>query len=37
METLKKNTPGQMAIYNLSPGGDSYSVGQQPESARKKT
>ena len=26
-----------MALYKLSPGGDSYSLGQQPESALKKT
>ena len=39
METLKKKkcAPGQMALYKLSPGGDSYSLGQQPESALKKT
>lgn len=33
---LKKNAPGQMAIYNFSLGGVSYSLGQQPESALKK-
>lgn len=36
---LKKTTIAreQMAIYNASPGGHSYSLGQQPESAPKKT
>lgn len=32
----KKSTTRQMAFYNFSPGKNSYSLGQQPESALKK-
>lgn len=36
MKRGKKGASGQMAFYNLSPGEDSYSLGQQPESAPKR-